>query len=93
MTRLPRMPDSTQEVLVRSIGDAIGYGRTMQLCEQIWKEKALAQNIPGSEHTTGPCGAFMVPCPHPVLDANGHCEICCGAGRVTKGVLELIGKL
>lgn len=30
-----------EKELVRAIGDQIGYGRTMQLCEEIWREKGL----------------------------------------------------
>lgn len=76
--------------IVTQLGDTIGYGRIMQLCEEIWREKAITQGFPGSEHTTGACAAFMVTCPHPVKCSNGHCEICCGAGRITKGVQALI---
>ena len=80
-----------EKELVRAIGDAIGYGRTMQLCEEIWREKEIARcGKGGGEHTTGACAFFMVPCPHPIQDDNGHCEICCGAGRITKGVLKLL---
>jgi hypothetical protein len=82
----------SEKELVRQIGDAIGYGRTMQLCEEIWHEKEIAE---GREHASGalvhgPCRAFMVPCPHTIKDWNGHCDICCGAGRITKGVAKLL---
>lgn len=75
--------DEKQKSTVEMIGDDIGYGRLMQLAEQIWKEKAESS---GGEHTVGPCAFFMTPCKHWIKDDNGHCEICCGAGRVTKGV-------
>ena len=74
--------DETQAV--QTLGEQIGFGRMMQLAEQIWRER-LARDRRG-EHTTGPCAALMVPCKHPVRDENGHCEVCCGAGRVTKWV-------
>lgn len=78
---------------VRRLGDEIGYGRLMQLAEEIWREVAVAQGTPGSEHTIGPCAVFMVACPHAVKDRNGHCEICCGAGRITRWVKDnLAGK-
>ena len=82
--------NAAEREAVRRLGDAIGYGRVMQLAEQIWHDKAVANGIPGSEHTTGPCAALMVLCPHPKSgrDANGHCDWCCGAGRVTKRVLK-----
>ena len=72
---------------VKRLGDAIGYGYLMQLAEQIWGEIQ-----PGGQHTTGPAAFFMVPCSHPVLDAHGLCEVCCGAGRVTRWVAENLPK-
>ena len=84
---------ANEEQLVRRLGDAIGYGRVMQLAEQLWREKLKPDGLEGGEHTTGPCADSMVPCPHPVKDRNGHCEICCGSGRVTKWVRDhLAGK-
>ncbi len=79
--------------LVRTIGDQIGYGRVMQACEKIWREKAIAQGLAGGELTVGPCGSFMVPCPHPTQDENGHCHWCCGSGRVTKRVREAMSQV
>lgn len=81
----------SEKDLVRAIGDRIGYGRLMQLAEEVWREKASAEGLHGSEHTTGPCAAFMVRCQcleeeKPELDRNGHCDWCCGAGRVTERV-------
>jgi hypothetical protein len=63
----------------------------MQLAEQVWHEHNEAEKLVGSEHTVGPCAAFMVPCQcvvekEPELDDNGHCEWCCGAQRVTEFV-------
>ena len=78
---------SYEEMLVRELGERIGYGRTMQLCEKIWNGK-----MPGAAHSTGPCVSMLVRCPCPVSgrDKNGHCKWCCGAGRVTKRVLVAI---
>ena len=83
------MTHSEEENAVRQLGDLIGYGRMMQLAEQVWRKKLAPQGLEGGEHTTGPCAAFMVPCPHPEHDANGHCNWCCGAGRVTKRIAEI----
>ena len=75
--------DEREEVAVRALGEAIGYGRVMQLAEQIWTSED-----PIGALTVGACVYNYVPCPHPESgrDANGHCEWCCGAGRVTKRV-------
>ena len=82
-----------EEQAVRHLGDRIGYGRVMQLAEQIWSEKAKAEGMAGGEMTTGPCALTMEPCPHlgedprpDWFDVSGHCDWCCGAGRVTKRV-------
>jgi hypothetical protein len=83
-----------EEDAVRALCEQLGYGRVMQLAEQTWREKSIAENFKGSEHTVGPCAAFMVRCPHHDddfpgwLDANGHCDWCCGAGRVTQRVAK-----
>lgn len=84
------MSNDEEENAVRQLGDLIGYGRMMQLAEQIWRKKLQADGLEGGEHTTGPCAVFMVRCPHPkeAEDANGHCDLCCGAGRVTKLALR-----
>lgn len=81
--------NAKEAMAVRELGDRIGYGRLMQLAEQEWREFAASKGLDGSEHTVGTCAAFLVPCPHPIKDSSGHCDICCGSGRITKGVLEL----
>lgn len=87
--KLHKKMDALEKPIVKQIGDAIGYGRLMQLAEQIWREKLAERGLDGGEHTVGACAAFMVPCEHWVKDDRGHCDICCGAGRVTKGVANL----
>lgn len=84
MLALHAAMDARERPAVQALGEAIGYGRLMQLAEQIWEEK-----MPGAAHTTGACSFFMVPCPHPERDDNGHCEWCCGANRVTNHVAKL----
>ena len=79
---------------VDTLGKAIGFGRVMQLAEELWGKMAKEHGHFGSQHTTGPCASMMVPCPHidddnPAWrDANGHCDWCCGTGRVTKRVAQ-----
>lgn len=86
--------EEQEEELVREVGRSIGYGRTMQLCEQLWREDLVAiHNLPpGGELTVYACAAFMVPCPCPEngRDVNGHCDWCCGSKRVTQRVLKAI---
>ncbi len=86
------MLEDDEETAVRNLGERIGYGRTMQLAEQMWRKKLKSQGLEGGEHTTGPCATFMVRCPHPAngRDENGHCDWCCGAGRITKRVFKAI---
>lgn len=86
------MRNDEEENAVRTLADEIGYGRTMQLAEQLWRKKLATTGLEGGEHTTGPCATFMVPCPHPPTgrDANGHCDWCCGCGRITKRVFKAI---
>ena len=81
------MTNDEGEAFVRALGEAIGYGRMMQLAEQIWEQKQ-----PGGALTVGPATAMLVPCPHPASgrDANGHCDWCCGSGRITRKVLQAI---
>ena len=75
------MSDDAETAAVRALGDAIGYGRTMQLCEQIWDAKH-----PGAAHSHYCCTTFLVPCECDDGGSASHCTWCCGAGRVTMRV-------
>src|SRR5437016_4138605 len=78
------------------LGTRIGYGRTMQLCEQLWGESERADGLPaGGSHSVYCCVAFLVPCPGRAhQDGQGHkCDWCCGAGRVTRKVAEAVARL
>lgn len=69
---------------VRALGERIGFGHVMQLCNQLWRKVQ-----PGNEHSIGPCAAFLVECPHARIGIDASkCEWCCGTGRVTKRVAE-----
>ena len=87
---LRKRMDKQQKPIVKKLGDEIGYGRLMQLTEEMWREKA---EFKGSELAVGACVSFMVICDHSIKDDNGHCKLCCGAGRVTKGVKDLADEL
>ncbi len=81
----------TEEEVISNLGDSIGYGRVMQLCEKLWGDKLEENGLPrGGACSTGACVSQLVPCKHEVKDDNGHCEICCGSGRVTKWVSEFV---
>lgn len=73
---------SEEEDAARYLGETIGYGRVMQLAEQVWERKT-----PGAAHSVGCCTAFLVPCEHVGFANAVACDWCCGAGRVTKRVL------
>ena len=77
--------NKAEELAVRELGQKIGFGRIMQLGEQLWREALVPKNLQGGEHACGPCVAFLVPCP---CKGAAHCDWCCGAGRVTKRVRE-----
>jgi hypothetical protein len=81
--------DCNEARIVRAIGGMFGYGRVMQLAEELWREKLKIHNMEGGEHTVGPCATFMVPCPHPENNnQTAGCDWCCGSGRVTERVRE-----
>ena len=80
------MSPDEEENAVQQLGELIGYGRTMQLCEQLWRKSLKRDGWPvGGEHTTGPCATFMV-----VYSDGVACDWCCGAGRVTKKVFAVM---
>ena len=82
-----------EEELVRSVGERIGYGLTMRLCEKLWGEYLEELGSPASgAHATYCCVAFLVPCPGCEIarDQGMNCDWCCGAGRVTEKVRDAI---
>lgn len=80
--------NKVEELAVRELGQKIGFGRIMQLCEQLWREELATANMQGGEFAHGPCTAFLVPCPC----KTGSCDWCCGAGRVTKRVRKAMNR-
>lgn len=90
------MDDEAETALVQAVGDRIGYGRTMQLAQQLWSETLASEGLPpGGAHSVYCCEAFLVPCPNSAhVIGDGHkCDWCCGAGRVTKKVAWAMSKL
>lgn len=77
---------STHEDRVRDLAKELGYGRIMQLCEQLWRQD-LADLDVGGELTVGPAAKFLVPCS---CGVDEDCDWCCGAGRVTKLVRAVV---
>lgn len=73
-------------MLVRKVGDEIGYGRTMQLCEQLWRE--ILGPLAGGEFGLHCCVGSLVQCPG--CKPGAPCDWCCGSSRVTKRVAQAI---
>lgn len=80
--------DLAETMLVASVGNRIGFGRVMQLCEQVWREKeARVDGVGGGEYTVGPCAVSLVPCGCSTRPVD-WCAWCVAVGRVTKLVRE-----
>jgi len=79
------------EVLVKALGEKIGFGYLMQLSEKLWGDILEAQCLPrGGARAAYCCSTFLVPCPACPPGEAHKCDWCCGAGRVTKKVAEAI---
>ena len=61
----------------------LGYGFVMHEASRAWRMNA---EVGGTGMMVGPHRSSVVKCPCP--DADPHCDWCCGAGWVTKRVLE-----
>lgn len=82
--RLTQM-SSNEAKAVKILGDAIGYGRMMQLAEQEWRKSLEEQGWPvGGEFVSGPCKSMTVPC-----GCRGGCDWCEGSQWLTKKVKAL----
>lgn len=75
-----------EKAAVTALGDQIGYGRIMQLCEEIWGEK----DGNGGQFRHGPCVAMTVPCGCKI---RHKCDWCCGAGWLTAHVKKVKDQL
>ena len=74
-----------------------GWGRVMQMTEELWRAEAIADGVPGIEHTHGPCAGLLVPCSCAAAIARSAdpigCDWCCGSGRVTERVRSAMTQL
>jgi len=89
---LTQLDHVAQEIAqVRALGERLGYGRVMQICEEVWGEK---EGVHGGQLTVGTCAAMLVPCPGPQHADDHpdypHCDWCCGSHRVTQRVAKAI---
>lgn len=83
------MSREQERLLVKAVGDVVGYGNLMDLAQAGWRELLISEvGVGGGEFSIGPCVAMLVPCHHQVRDSNGHCEICCGSGYTTRWIAE-----
>lgn len=74
--------DAAEEQMARQLGGQIGYGRMMQLGQQLWRESLAGQGWEGGEFSIGPCVSMTTPC-----GCNRYnCDWCCGAGWLTQKV-------
>lgn len=78
----------SEEALVKSLGEKIGYGRMMQLAQQEWRKRLLPQQMEGAEFAYGPCVFFTVTCSCRD-EGKAGCDWCGGSGWVTKKVREM----
>jgi len=73
-----------EEKETKKLGDVIGYGRMMQLAEQLWRKKLEEDDMGGGEFVSGPCKALTVPC-----GCKSGCDWCEGAEWLTKKVKDI----
>lgn len=89
--RLQRMQEGEKQA-VMDLGKRIGFGRIMQLAQQLWGESLKEQGLGGGEFAYGPCVAMLVDC---ICVENktrrSGCDWCCGTGKVTKKVRAAAG--
>ena len=76
---------ASEERMVKTLGEKIGYGRMMQLAQKLWRQALIDQGYPpGGEFVSGPCKALTVEC-----GCKSGCDWCEGSGWLTKKVKEL----
>lgn len=81
------MSDDDERKAVEELGERIGYGRVMQLCETLWRAKPQGQGA----LTVGPAAGSLVKCgcqTKHLRAEDGRCAWCCGSGKITKRVRE-----
>lgn len=70
---------------VKKLGEQLGYGRIMQLCEELWRDEIKSTAHEGGEFTIGCDSAMLDECDCTV---SNKCDWCCGIGRVTEKVKQ-----
>jgi len=90
--RRARLRQDAYDADIEALCERIGYGNVMASASRLWAAKCDAKGEPRGNFAVGACEVMTVPCPHPASgkDVRGHCDWCCGAGWVTKKVLEAI---
>lgn len=80
-----------EKEIVKNIGEKIGYGRMMQLAQELWREKLEKEqpSLVGGEFAYGPCVSMTVPCECERTEENPHCDWCCGSGWLTEKVKKI----
>ena len=82
------MNDDSDRALVAELGGKIGYGRIMELASDLWGESLVERGLPdGGQFVLGACKAMTVACG---CESPKDCGWCCGTGRLTRAVYEMI---
>jgi len=70
---------------------SVGFCRAMEMSQIGWAEQLKDMlGISGGEFVVGPCAGMTVTCKHEIVDKNGNCEVCAGAGWITQGVQKML---
>ncbi len=77
-----------EKKFIKQVGERIGYGRIMQIGQELWREQLEEMGLAGGEFASGPCVASTVPC-----GCKDSCGWCCGAGWLTEHVKAVKDKM
>lgn len=80
---------SAEETKVAELGQAIGFGRLMNLASRLWGINLAKVGLSGGGAlVVGPCASMMESC----RNCLTGCAVCGGTGLVTKRVNELVAE-